>query len=213
MLLFLGCLLIEAYQINDSPETREQRCDSPTHSRPMQPVPKNFRHSSSVNTQSHECFKKKKTGLELGFQYKFNAKAWMTGELYQVWIKDWDKQLRKQQRKVLLLQDNFSGHIVPDDLSNIRVQNFMPNLTVHVQPYGSRHYPVLQLSYTFHRARGWSLWCWCYTFRDLWHRSIASNEVSGPGVERSGCHHNPKFCWKKAGILPEVAPDPLYRQF
>jgi hypothetical protein len=33
-----------------------------------------------------------------------------------------------------LLQDNFSGHIVPDDLTNIKVENFKPNLTAHVQP-------------------------------------------------------------------------------
>lgn len=40
-----------------------------------------------------------------------------------------------QRRKILLLQDNFSGHIVPEDeLQCIRVENFKPNLTSHVQP-------------------------------------------------------------------------------
>jgi hypothetical protein len=58
----------------------------------------------------------------------------MTAHLYQDWIQQWDKELRAKGRKILLLQDNFSGHIVPDNLQNIRVENFEPNLTAHVQP-------------------------------------------------------------------------------
>lgn len=38
------------------------------------------------------------------------------------------------QRKILLLQDNFLGHVVPNTLTNIQVENFKPNLTTHVQP-------------------------------------------------------------------------------
>jgi hypothetical protein len=53
---------------------------------------------------------------------------------YQEWLHDWDEKLRRQKRHILLLQDNFSAHIVPDDLTNISVENFKPNLTAHVQP-------------------------------------------------------------------------------
>jgi hypothetical protein len=55
----------------------------------------------------------KKTGTQLGFYYQSNAKAWMTAQLYQDWIQQWDQQLRESGHKILLLQDNFSGHIVP----------------------------------------------------------------------------------------------------
>ena len=48
-----------------------------------------------------------------------NAKAWMTASLYEEWICAWDRELQAKQWKVLLLQDNFSGHIVPDNLQNI----------------------------------------------------------------------------------------------
>lgn len=75
-----------------------------------------------------------KTGLQHGFYYQNNAKAWMTTSLYQECLFDWDQTLHDNERKVLLLQDNFSGHIIPDTLTNIRVENFEPNLTVHVQP-------------------------------------------------------------------------------
>ena len=75
-----------------------------------------------------------KTGSQLGFNYRNNAKAWMTASLYQEWLLEWDRKLWEDGRKILLLQDNFSGHIVPDTLTNIHVENFAPNLTAHVQP-------------------------------------------------------------------------------
>ena len=75
-----------------------------------------------------------KSGKQLGFYYRNNAKAWMTSQLYQEWLWNWDRELGAKERKVLLLQDNFSGHIVPEGLQNIRVENFSPNLTAHVQP-------------------------------------------------------------------------------
>jgi len=55
----------------------------------------------------------------------------MTAKLYQEWISSWDRELQKKKRRILLLQDNFSAHIVPDNLSNIRVENFHANLTAH----------------------------------------------------------------------------------
>jgi hypothetical protein len=76
----------------------------------------------------------KKTGEQLGFRYRTNAKAWMTAHLYQDWIEEWDRKLQQNGRTILLLQDNFSGHIVPNNLQNIRVENFEPNLTAHIQP-------------------------------------------------------------------------------
>ena len=58
----------------------------------------------------------------------------MTASIYQEWLSEWDRKLRNKGRKILLLQDDFSGHIIPDNLTNIHVENFAPNLTAHVQP-------------------------------------------------------------------------------
>ncbi len=77
---------------------------------------------------------KGKTGMELGFEYYNNAKAWMTATLYKTWIEKWNAKLQAQGRNILLLQDNFAGHQVPDRLTNIQVEKFEPNLTSHVQP-------------------------------------------------------------------------------
>ena len=76
----------------------------------------------------------KKSGTQLGFHYQSNAKAWMTASVYQEWLLDWDWKLWDKGRNILLLQDNFSGHVVSDTLTNIQVENFKPNLTMHIQP-------------------------------------------------------------------------------
>ena len=75
-----------------------------------------------------------KTGSQLRFYYRANAKAWMTASTYQEWLLNWDQKLHIKGRKILLLQDNFSGHVVPEMLTNMQVVNFKPNLTAHVQP-------------------------------------------------------------------------------
>ena len=74
-----------------------------------------------------------KTSLEHGFYYWHNATAWMTIAIYSEFLLNWDGMLQCEGRKILLLQDNFSGHVVPDALTNIHIENFAPNLTVHVQ--------------------------------------------------------------------------------
>ena len=36
---------------------------------------------------------KSKTGSQLGFYYRNNAKGWMTASIYQEWLLDWDQKL------------------------------------------------------------------------------------------------------------------------
>ena len=85
-----------------------------------------------------------KTGGQLGFSYRNNAKAWMTSEIYQGWLREWDHdlQLKNPTRNILLLQDNFSGHIVLEGLQRIQMENIKVNLTAHVQPQRCRHYSM-----------------------------------------------------------------------
>lgn len=58
----------------------------------------------------------------------------MTTVLYQEWLHDWDVKLQCNGKKIVLFQNNFSAHVPPDDLMNIHVENFTPNLMAHVQP-------------------------------------------------------------------------------
>ena len=58
----------------------------------------------------------------------------MTAVLYQEWITTWDNEQCRKGQQIILFQDNFSAHIPPDNLTNIRVKDFAANLTAHVQP-------------------------------------------------------------------------------
>ncbi|KAI7950164.1 hypothetical protein MJO28_008985 [Puccinia striiformis f. sp. tritici] len=72
---------------------------------------------------------------QLGYQYYHNKKAWMDQKIFQHWIRGWDSQLKHSNRNILLLVDNFAGHIAPPEgLKHIELQFLSPNLTSHVQP-------------------------------------------------------------------------------
>jgi hypothetical protein len=145
----------------------------------------------------------KKTGTQLGFYYRNNAKAWMTSVLYQEWIQQWDRELQAKNRKVLLLQDNFSGHIVPDGLRNIRVKNFEPNLTAHVQPMDQgiircfkAHYRAKYIQRAIDRYDAGVTPSEIYDIDQLEAMRLADaawHEVDTTTIRN---------CWKKAAILP-----------
>ena len=54
------------------------------------------------------CFK----GIrKLPTNYEANKRAWMTGELFSKWLRSFDAEMSKADRKVLLVIDNCSAHI------------------------------------------------------------------------------------------------------
>ena len=148
----------------------------------------------------------KKTGEQLGFRYRNNAKAWMTSHLYQEWIQEWDRDLGVRGRKVLLFQDNFSGHIVPDNLQNISVENFEPNLTAHVQPKDQgiircfkAHYRAKFIQRAIDRYDEGITPSQIYEINQLQAMRIA--DLAWREVDTTTIRN----CWRKAGILPESA--------
>jgi hypothetical protein len=146
----------------------------------------------------------KKTGAQLGFYYRNNAKAWMTAQLYQDWIQQWDCELDTQNRKILLLQDNFSGHIVPPNLQNIRVENFEPNLMAHVQ---LQDQGIIRCFKAHYRAR------FIQRAIDRYDKGITPAEIYDINqlqamriADAAWCEVDAttiRNCWRKAGILPE----------
>ncbi|KAE9050558.1 hypothetical protein PR001_g2289 [Phytophthora rubi] len=80
------------------------------------------------------CFKKK-TGAELGFNYKNNAKAWMTSLIFQQWVRELDVKMRAEGRNILLLLDNAAPHVSGDlALTNVSIKMLPPNTTPCLQP-------------------------------------------------------------------------------
>jgi hypothetical protein len=75
----------------------------------------------------------------LGTRYDANAKAWMTQNVFRLWLLDFDRQM--QGRQVLLLLDNCPSHIPLEKfaemnvvLRNTRVFYLPPNMRSAVQP-------------------------------------------------------------------------------
>ena len=146
-----------------------------------------------------------KMGTQLGFYYRHNAKAWMTANLYQEWLRQWDRDLGERRRKIVLLQDNFSGHIVPDGLQNIRVVNFKPNLTAHVQPLDQgiircfkAYYRAKYIKYAIDRYDAGITASEIYDINQLQAMRLA--DFAWREVDTTTIRH----CWDKAGILPNM---------
>lgn len=71
--------------------------------------------------------------------YYANKKAWMTAVIFSDWLKDFDRERGLQNRKILLLLDNATSHIVPTDESGEPFQtsqftSYPPTTTSHLQP-------------------------------------------------------------------------------
>jgi hypothetical protein len=149
---------------------------------------------------------KKKTGKQLGFLYRNNAKAWMTTPLYQEWLRDVDRDMRRQKRQILLLQDNFKGHTVPDGITNVRVEFFRPNLTAHVQPMDAgiircfkSHYRRLTMQRALDRYDTDISPSKIYDIDQL--ESMRLADLAWKTVSSDTIAN----CWHKSGILPTTA--------
>ena len=71
---------------------------------------------------------------EIPVKYKANRKAWMTTKLFKDVLREWNRRLGQQGRRVLLCLDNFSGHPPELQLDNIQLLFFPPNTTSNSQP-------------------------------------------------------------------------------
>ena len=130
-------------------------------------------------------------------------------DIYQKWLVDWDTELRQSHRKILLLQDKFSGHIPPPNLQNIRIENFEPNLTSHVQPLDQgiircfkAHYRAAYICHAVDCYDEGITPANIYDIDQLQAMRLADtarNEVDATTI---------KNCWKKVGILPDTLPAP-----
>jgi len=87
---------------------------------------KNPRCFKNINKNTFRC------------QYQNNSSIWMMWEIFLEWLRGFD--LHVLGRKVLLIMDNFSGHIPLDQLPNhIQLKNTIvfylpPNATSKIQP-------------------------------------------------------------------------------
>jgi hypothetical protein len=70
----------------------------------------------------------------LPVRYSANKKAWMTSDLFEAELTHWDRELRLQERKILLLADNCPAHPVLEKLENIKLVFLPANTKSMLQP-------------------------------------------------------------------------------
>jgi len=83
--------------------------------------------------ENPRCFKSKDRN-SFGVHYVSNKMGRMTKNLFETWLEIWNTKLASEDRKILLFLDNFLGHSVNSELSNIKLVFFPPNTTSHLQP-------------------------------------------------------------------------------
>lgn len=88
----------------------------------------------------------------LAVTYENNVKSWMTSEIFERWLRNWDTELITNNKKVLLLIDNCPAHPTVTNLNCIKVVFLPSNDTSVLQPMNQgvirclkSHYRKLQL--------------------------------------------------------------------
>jgi hypothetical protein len=76
-----------------------------------------------------------------------SANAWMTTEIFNVWATVVNKQMASQGRRICLLVDNFSAHVLKGEYSNIVIRTLEPNCTSLIQPLDAGIIACVKLMY------------------------------------------------------------------
>lgn len=79
-------------------------------------------------SQRPRCFKDMH---RMPVEYRANTKAWLTTQLFEQWLIEFDKDMQKQGRRVLLVLDNCSSHMVSTPLRVVNLLFLPPNTTLN----------------------------------------------------------------------------------
>ncbi|GFO19324.1 tigger transposable element-derived protein 4-like [Plakobranchus ocellatus] len=70
----------------------------------------------------------------LPVEYTANKKAWMTGAIFENWLRKLDRKFLLQGRSIAMVMDNCPAHPNVDDLRSIKFVFLLPNTTSYLQP-------------------------------------------------------------------------------
>lgn len=76
------------------------------------------------------CFKNKQVPLP----YYSNKNAWMTSEIWTSIVSQFDREMTKLKRKVILFVDNASCHKISINCESVKIEFLPPNTTSIIQP-------------------------------------------------------------------------------
>lgn len=77
------------------------------------------------------CFKGVRT---LPCRYRAQNKSWMSGELFEDWVRELDRKFSVSKRKIALIIDNCTAHPHLENLKWVELIFLPPNTTSHTQP-------------------------------------------------------------------------------
>ena len=81
--------------------------------------------------EKRRCMKNIKS---LPTSYKWNSKSWMTGKIFEEWVRKLDRSFFLKGRSVLLFIDNCAAHPQIKDLRAVKLVFLPPNTTSVLQP-------------------------------------------------------------------------------
>jgi hypothetical protein len=150
------------------------------------------------------CFKNFQPKLYC--DYYANNKAWMINGILQEFLVSFNRRMKRENRHILMLMDNAPSHIIPKNLTNVRVEFLPPTTTSHLQPMDAgiinaykAHYRRYLVQYYVDEIDAGRLPKIEISNAIRWTK-LAWDEISANTISA---------CWRHTGILPIEASDNL----
>ncbi|XP_046409106.1 tigger transposable element-derived protein 6-like [Ischnura elegans] len=148
------------------------------------------------------CFKNVEIE-KLPVKWRHNKKAWNTASIMEEWLKSYNAEMKRKNRKVILFLDNATCH-PKIHLANVELAWFPVNTTSIIQPMDQGVIRSLKAQY------------WKCMMRSLLAAADTANSVSEV-IKKilvldainwiNLAMKDIKQCFAKAGILPELIPE------
>jgi hypothetical protein len=87
-------------------------------------------------------------GVKVPVDYTSNKKAWMTGAIFEDWMRQLDKKMTLKGRKIVMIVDNCSAH-PPLQMKSIELVFLPPNTTSVTQPMDAGIIRNLKIHYRY----------------------------------------------------------------
>lgn len=97
-------------------------------------------------SQKPRCFKNVKDYKQLPVTWRANKKAWMNTFLFDEWLTELNKDMKRKGRNILMFVDNAPSH-PKKEFSNVKVKFFPANCTSELQPMDQGIIQTMKLGY------------------------------------------------------------------
>ena len=147
----------------------------------------------------------------LGIIYKHNESAWMKATIFTEWINEWEEELKRKKKKILLFLDNVSSHSMTmlSHLQNIRIVFLPAKTTARLQPLNAGIIQSFKMQYKKRFLR----WIREKIDKNDDYRInlLEAIRLAVDAYDNVTCE-TIKNCWRKTGIIPQLDCISLHEQ-